>query len=82
MIGCQEFFSELNEKYLQIHINLVDDGRYRVTRIGIVTLQRDLSSPLRLKDIMFILGLNKNLISIAILEDCCYDVIFKKGKEF
>jgi len=31
---------------------------------------------------MFSLGLKKNLISIATLEDCGYDVIFNKGKEF
>lgn len=50
--------------------------------IGIVTFQRDADSPLRLKDVMFIQGLKKNIISIAILEDRGHDAIFSKGKEF
>jgi len=31
---------------------------------------------------MYVLGLKKNLVSIAILEYCGYDVIFSKGKDF
>jgi len=31
---------------------------------------------------MFILGLKKNLNSVAVLEDRGYDVIFRKGKAF
>ena len=62
-------------------IELGDDERYNMTRIGIVTFQRELGSPLKLKDVMFVLGLKKNLISIVVLEDYDYDVIFSKGKE-
>ena len=50
--------------------------------IGTVTFQRELGSPLRLKDVMFILGLTKNLIFVAVLENRGYDVIFSKGKVF
>lgn len=35
--------------------------------ISTVTFQRELGSPLRLKDVMFFLGLKKNLISVAFL---------------
>lgn len=31
---------------------------------------------------MFFLGLKKNLVSVAVLEDCGYHVIFNKEKEF
>lgn len=31
---------------------------------------------------MFVLGLKKNLISVAILEECGYDMIFNKEKAF
>jgi len=31
---------------------------------------------------MFVPGLKKNLVSIVVLEDCGYDVIFCKGKAF
>ena len=65
-----------------MHIKLGDDGRYNMTSIGKFTFQRKSGSPLRLKDAMFVLGLKKNLISIAVLEDRGYDMIFNKGKTF
>lgn len=39
-------------------------------------------SHLRIKDVMFVLGLKKNLIYVAVLENGGYDVIFSKGKAF
>jgi len=65
-----------------MHIEMVDDGRYSSTRIGIVTFEREKSSPLCLNDVMFVTGLKKNLIFVAFLEDSGYDVIFSKGKAF
>lgn len=37
MTRYREFFSDLEEKYLEIHIALGDDGRYSVTEVGAVT---------------------------------------------
>lgn len=82
MTRCRDFFSDLDEKYLQMHIELWDDGRYIMTGIGIVTFQRELSSHHNLKDAMFFPDLKKNLISLAVLEDRGYDAIFSKGKAF
>lgn len=47
-----------------MHIELGDDGRYNMTSICTVAFQRESDSPLRLKDVMFVLGLKKNLISV------------------
>ena len=65
-----------------MHIEMGDDGRYSATNIGIFTFQRESGSPLRLKDVMFVLGLKKNLVFVVVLEDSGYDVIFKKIKDF
>ena len=65
-----------------MHIKLGDDERYNVTGIGTITFQMESSSPLRLKDFMFIPVLKKNLIFAIVLEDRGYDVIFSKGKTF
>ncbi len=46
MTGCREFFSDLEEKYLLMHIGFGDDGMYNATGIGIVTFQRESRSPL------------------------------------
>ena len=61
-----------------MHVELGDDGRYSAIRIGIVTFQRESGSCLRHKDVMFVLGLKKNLASIVVLEDRSYDVILTK----
>ena len=65
-----------------MHIKMGDDGRYNTIKIGIVTFQRESSSPLTLKDVMYVPGLKKNLVSVSMLEDHGYDVICRKGKAF
>lgn len=79
MMGNRYFFNDLEEKDLQINIKMEGDGIYNMTWIGTVTFQRELGSP-RLKDVMFILGLKKNLVFVAALEDHGYDMIFNEGK--
>lgn len=53
-----------------------------MTGIRTFTFKRESGTPLKLKDVMYVPGLNKNLISVAMLEDHGYDVIFSKGKAF
>ena len=65
-----------------MHIEMGDDGRYSATGIGTVTFQRHLGKPLLLKYVMHVLGLKKNLFSVAMLEDRGYDVVFSEGKYF
>ena len=67
MTGNKDFFSDLEEKYLQMHIEMGDDGRCSAIGIGTVTFQRDSGSPLRLKDVMSVPGLKKNIIFVAVL---------------
>jgi len=76
------FLSDLEYKDLHMHIEMGDDGRYNANEIGTITFQRVSGSPLRLKDVMFVLGLKENLVSIVVLEDHGYSLIFIKGKEF
>ena len=72
----------MKEKDLQMSIKIGDDERYHINHISIVTFQRDSGSSLTLKYFMYVMVLKKNLVSVAILEDRCYDVIFCKGKVF
>eukprot|EP00253_Pinus_taeda_P006122 PITA_06122 len=82
MTGDKELFSDLEEKDLQMHIDMGDDGRYSATRLGMVAFQREQGAPLTLRDVMYVPGLKKNLVSVAMLEDRGYDVVFSKGKVF
>jgi hypothetical protein len=82
MIADKELFSDLEEKDLKMHIEMGDDGRYNATGIGTITFQRELGKPFQLKDVMHVPGLKKNLVSVAMLEDRGYDVVFSDGKAF
>eukprot|EP00253_Pinus_taeda_P008777 PITA_08777 len=58
--GGKNLFSTLEEKDLQIRIEMGDDGKYRVLGEG----------------------LKNNIVSIAMIEDKGYDVVFSLGKVF
>ena len=65
-----------------MHIEMGDDGRYSATGIDTISFERESSKPFVLKEVMHVPGLKKNLISVAMLEDKGYDVVFSKGKAF
>jgi hypothetical protein len=80
MMGDKESFIDLEEKDLRMHIEMGDDGRYSATSIGTITFQRESGKPFQLKNVMHVLGLKKNLVSVAMLEGRGYDVVFSSGK--
>ena len=82
MTGDEKLFSDLVEKDIQMHVDLGDDGRYSATGIGTITFQRELGKIFHLKDVVHVPSLKKNLISVAMLEDRGYDVVFSEGKFF
>lgn len=82
MTRNKENSSDLEEKDLQMHNEMGYGGRYSAIGIGTINFQRDSDSPLTSKDIIYVPGLNKNLVSVVMLEYCAYDVIFRKGKAF
>eukprot|EP00253_Pinus_taeda_P004877 PITA_04877 len=69
MTGNKYLFNELEEKDLKMDIDMGDDGKYSVTFVGTITFQRDHVAPLTLKNVMHVLRLTKNLVSVAMLED-------------
>ena len=75
MMRDKELFSDLEEKDLQMHIEMGDDDRYSATSIGTITFERDSSNPFLLKDVMHVPGLKKNLVSVTMLEDRGYDIV-------
>eukprot|EP00253_Pinus_taeda_P027468 PITA_27468 len=82
MTRDQDLFSDLDEKDLGVHIEMGDDGRYSATGIGTISFERESRKPFILKEVMHVPGLKKNLISVAMLEDKGYDVVFSEGKDF
>ena len=82
MFGDKNLFSTLEEKDLQMWIEMGDDGKYCVSSEGTVVFQREHGAPLTLTNVKYVPSLKKNLVSIAMLEDKGYDVVFSKGKVF
>lgn len=65
-----------------MHIKLGDQKRCNFLGISTVTFQRESGSPLKLKDVMFVLGLKKNLSFVAVLQYHGCEMIFVKGNAF
>jgi len=82
MISCREFFRDMEERDLKVHFELGNKKVYNTIEISTINFQRESRSHLRLKDVMFVLGLKKDLIFLAVLEDHGYVVILSKGKAF
>ena len=82
MMGNIDLFGGLEKKDLKKNIDFGDDRRYNTTNIGTFTIQRESGSPLRLADVLKVPDLRNNLVTVAILEDYGYDVMFRKGKFF
>ena len=62
MTGDKDIFSDLEEKYIKMCIDMGNDGRYGATGIGTITFQRESSKPFQLKYVMHVTGLKKNLV--------------------
>ena len=78
MTWKRDLFSDLEEKDLQQNIEFGDDERYNATGIGTVTFQRENGSHLRLAVFLHVIDLRKNLVSTTVLEECGYEVMFRK----
>jgi len=82
MTGDKSLFSALEEKDPKMHIEMGDNDRYNVSRVGMVAFQREHGAPITLYDVKYVPELKKNLVSVVVLEDHGYDVFFSKGKVF
>ena len=57
-----------------------NDEEYGVSSVGMVVFHREHGARITLTNFKYLPGLRKNLVSIAMLEDKGYDVVFSKGK--
>jgi transposase InsO family protein len=67
MIGVREHFSDLRGPKVSIYISLGDDRVVIVIRISTVAFRREILPPISFTDVIFILGMKKNLISVSTL---------------
>ena len=82
MTSDKSLFSNLEEKDIQILIAMGNDEKYSVSGVGTIIFQREDRACLTLTDVKYVPRLKRNLVSIAMLEDIGYDVVFRDGKVF
>jgi hypothetical protein len=82
MTRVREHLTDLRDIEVRMEIVLGDDSLVRVVGIGIVTFQRDSMPPISFRDVLYVPGLKKNLISVSTLQDKGLEVSFRGTEVF
>ena len=61
-------------------VELGDGITYEIKGVGSTTFHLDSGTLINVEEILYVLGLKKNVISVTVLEDKGYSVTFSKGK--
>jgi hypothetical protein len=80
MTEAWELFNSLMEKDSGIHVELGDDAKYVVKGEGTILFQLESGGSFEAQDVLYVLGLKKNFLSVSVMEDKGFAVMFKKGK--
>jgi hypothetical protein len=77
----RDYFSNLKEE-MDLYIEMGNNVECRATCHRIVTFQRETGKPLMVKDVLYVSGMSKNLISVSALEDMGYVVSFQDRRVY
>ena len=80
MIGFKESFEKLFEHNSPHKVNLGDDYQYPIKGSGESSFKLDSGKSIKMKDVLFVLGLKKNLLSISALDAKGMRVAFVDGQ--
>jgi hypothetical protein len=64
MTGYREHLTDLVEKESRLHVVLSNNVRYTVKGVGTSTFQLDSDIPLQLSEVLYVLGMKMNLVSV------------------
>jgi hypothetical protein len=67
MIFNKKVFNKFEEKELGIQVELGDDATYPMTRIDPIFFKMPPCDVLELHDVLFVLGLTKNLLFVSVI---------------
>ena len=80
MTGQKKTPSRLEEKSSPQKVSLGDDYQYPIKGIGEASYKLDSGNPLKMKEVLYVPGLKKNLISISTLDKKGSRVAFIDGQ--
>ena len=69
MTGIRQYFTDLTEIGLDLDIVLGDNSSVKAVGRGPVSFQRDHRESMKLRDVLYVPGLKKNLVSVSRIED-------------
>ena len=78
--GKKQTLSRLEEKNSPQKVSLGNDYQYPIKRIGESSYKLDPETSLRMKEVLYVPGLKKNLLSISALDKKGYRVEFIYGQ--
>ena len=76
MIGFKESLEKLSEHNSPHKVKLGDDYQYPIKGSGQSSYKLDSEKSIKMKDVLFVPGLKKNLLSILALDEKCMRVAF------
>ena len=79
MTGAREMFSDISQEETDVEVVLGDDSTFRAIGCGTITFQRESMSPMVLRDVLYVPGLKKKLVSVSMIEDRGLGVSFLDG---
>jgi len=80
MTGVREHFTNLLEDEIDLEVVLGDNSKIKAAGMGTISFQRESPPPLRVTNVLYVVGLKKSLILVSSLEDKGYEVLFRKGQ--
>ena len=80
MIGYKDSLSCLVQKESPHKVMLGDDSQYPIKGIGEASYKLDSRKPMKMKDVLYVPRLNKNILSISNLDNKGFRVAFVDGK--
>ena len=72
--------SKLEERSSPQKVSLGDDYQYSIKGVGEASYKLDSGNPLKMKDVLYVPGLKKNLLSISALDKKGFRVAFIDGQ--
>jgi hypothetical protein len=82
MTGVRVYFTDLIEGDVDLDIELGDDSTVKAVGRGTISFQRESQQLMRVRKVLYVPRLAKNLISISAIEDSRYEIIFRDGKVY
>jgi hypothetical protein len=80
MTSQRDILSCLTKKNFPHKVTLGDDYQYPIKGVGELNYKLDSGTPMKMKDVLYVPGFTKNLLSISALDKKCFKVSFIDGE--